>query len=288
VYPLLGTPLDDPDAAARPALVVKIDNAPGARPQTGFNEADIVVEEIVNDHLTRFAMIFHSRSSNPVGPIRSGRIQDIDLFGMLHHPLFAWSGGNRAVTAAIDSSDLVNFGPNHADGFFRTRDRRAPHNLYNNTDTLWAQAPADTGPPPQLFEYRAGEAPLGVPAAGADVTLDSVDVRWRWDPDTASYERTMEGQVHRDAADGAQVTTNNVVVLVMDYVPGISGSPDAQSLGWNEAFVFTGGNAIHGVWARDDRLNAFTLADDAGNRIKLSPGRTFIELPTEGHTEIVA
>src|SRR6266540_5339064 len=46
VYPLLGVALPDPSMTLPPALVVKIDNAPGARPQTGFNAADVVVEEI--------------------------------------------------------------------------------------------------------------------------------------------------------------------------------------------------------------------------------------------------
>ena len=82
--PLTGVPLaPGEEAPARPAMVVKIDNAPDARPQTGFTAADIVYEEIVNDSLTRFAMVFHSQDSDPVGPIRSGRIQDIDLFGSL-------------------------------------------------------------------------------------------------------------------------------------------------------------------------------------------------------------
>ena len=103
--PLTGVPLSPgEEAPARPAMVVKIDNAPGARPQTGFTAADIVYEELVNDSLTRFAMVFHSQGSDPVGPIRSGRIQDVDLFGSYHRPLFVWSGGNPTVTNAIRGS----------------------------------------------------------------------------------------------------------------------------------------------------------------------------------------
>src|SRR5438105_14078194 len=42
--PLTGLP-GNPAVAARAALVVKIDNAPKARPQAGINDADIVVED---------------------------------------------------------------------------------------------------------------------------------------------------------------------------------------------------------------------------------------------------
>lgn len=284
VWPLTGVPLDDPAAAAHPALVVKIDNAPAARPQTGFNAADIVYEEIVNDNLTRFAMVFHSGGSNPVGPIRSGRIQDIDLFGSLNHPLFAWSGGNKTVTAAIRASDLLDIGPSRAGAYFRGGGRRAPHNLYSNTNDLFAQAPADQPTPGPQFVWRSpGEPATGAPSQGAVIQLDSITARWTWDPASGLYTREMEGGPHLDAA-GGQVTTHNVVVLVMEYGSGISGSPDAHSVGANEALVFTGGTYIHGTWNRPDRLGPFVLLDDNGAPIRLTPGRTFIELPKAGNT----
>ncbi|MGA1311614.1 MAG: DUF3048 domain-containing protein [Ilumatobacteraceae bacterium] len=75
VAPLTGLPVDA--AITRPALVVKIDNHPKARPQWGLNQADIVFEENV-EMLTRFAAVFHTTDSDPVGPIRSGRKQDVD------------------------------------------------------------------------------------------------------------------------------------------------------------------------------------------------------------------
>jgi Protein of unknown function (DUF3048) N-terminal domain/Protein of unknown function (DUF3048) C-terminal domain len=283
--PLTGVPLAFGETApARPALVVKIDNAPAARPQTGFNAADIVYEEIVNDSLTRFAMVFHSQGSDPVGPIRSGRIQDVDLFGSFHRPLFAWSGGNAAVTNAIRSSDLVELNQGAA-GMFRQRGRRSPHNLYGTTTTFWEQAIPEQGPPPQQFAYRNdGEAPMGTPAAGVDVQLDSIRAHWTWDPAAGVYLREMNGAAHTDAATGEQISAQNVVVLEMSYLPGISGSPDAQSVGGGKAYVFTGGNMIEGNWLRPDRLDPFALFDANGVPIELTPGRTFIELPREGNT----
>lgn len=284
-YPLTGLRRTDKAIAAQPALVVKIDNAPGARPQTGFNAADIVYEEIVNDSLTRFAMVFHSQGSDPVGPIRSGRIQDIDLFGAYHGPLFAWSGGNATVTAAIRASDLVEIGPNVAyPAYFRSGNRSAPHNLYSNTSALRGYTPLGAGPPPAQFRYRdRGERVQGEPADGAIVKLDSIDVEWRWDPASELYLRTMEGSPHVDAASG-QVSTNNVVVLVMNYATGISGSPDALSLGNGEAYVFTKGKWIAGTWSRRDRTRPFILRDNKSRLIELTPGRTFIELPRPGFT----
>ena len=42
--PLTGLPVTDPAVAARVAVVVKISNDPGARPQSGLDKADIVFE----------------------------------------------------------------------------------------------------------------------------------------------------------------------------------------------------------------------------------------------------
>ncbi|MFT3851496.1 MAG: DUF3048 domain-containing protein [Ilumatobacteraceae bacterium] len=279
VYPITGLPVTDPAVAARQTLVVKIDNSGPARPQSGLNEADMVFEEIVNDSLTRFAFVYQSLGDNAVGPCRSGRIQDIDLMGMFNHPLFAWSGGNATVTAAIRASDLVDIGPSRASVYHRTSDRQVPHNLYSSTEALWSQTTPDAAPPAQIWQFRPdGMAPQGSPSAGVDVKLDSVDAGWRWDATDGLYLRTTDGRTHDDALSG-QVSTNNVVVLSMEYWPGISDSPDAQTVGTGEAWVFSGGSYVHGTWTRDDRLKPFTLAADDGEAILLTPGRTFVELP---------
>ena len=284
VYPLTGVKNPDPVLAARPALIVKIDNAGGARPQSGFNAADLVFEEIVNDHITRFAMVFQSGDSDPVGPIRSGRLQDIALFTSLDHPLFAWSGGNKTVTNEINNSELVNIGPSKAPVYYRANDRAVPHNLYSTTADLYTQTPMFAPPAKQQFAYREPGAPAaGKPSAGVEVKLDSIDVDWTWDAAEGVYLRQMEGRRHMDRNSG-QVSTNNVVVLAMDYDPGISGSPDAQTLGSGEAFVFTGGNYIHGTWKRSDIHDPFALVADDGKTIQLQPGRTFIELPRRDST----
>ena len=47
VNPLTGLPNTDPSTLTRPAMAVKIDNHPSARPQMGINQADIIFEENV-------------------------------------------------------------------------------------------------------------------------------------------------------------------------------------------------------------------------------------------------
>src|SRR4029079_14305803 len=83
VMPLTGLPITDPAAAQRVALVVKIDNHPDARPQSGLNQGESVFQENV-EQLTRFAAVFQTNAPDPAGPIRSGRTQDVELLGSLN------------------------------------------------------------------------------------------------------------------------------------------------------------------------------------------------------------
>jgi hypothetical protein len=293
VYPLTGLPVTDPTAAARPAMVVKIDNNIKARPQSGLNAADIVFEEIVEVQ-TRFAAVFHSRGSDPVGPIRSGRTQDVDLLGSFNQPLFVWSGGNPGVTRVIGDSDLVDLsalkgGVWSGGGFYRADDRPSPHDEYAQSSMLWSLAPPDAGPPPQQFQYRDdGETADGEPAIGTDGDMDGLAVEWRYDPDTDQYARTNGGQVHSDALSGP-ITSQNVIVMVVVYRPSPvdARSPEAQTIGSGEALVFTGGVLVRGTWTRTDRYSPITLTDAGGNPILLTPGRTWVELARAGTFETV-
>lgn len=283
VFPLTGIATSDAQAIARPALVVKIDNHPLARPQSGLNEADIVFEENV-EQLTRFAAVFQSGSSDPVGPIRSGRTQDVAMLASLNRPLFAWSGGNARVTAAISASDLRDLSAltqKHKPAYFRSNAKSAPHNLYSKTASLFAFAPADAGPPPAQFTYRAdGAASAGDAVAGVNLSMDGVKVAWQWDAPTELFLRSSDGKPHRDAVDNAQLSTNNVVVLYVDYKPSPADfkSPEAQTIGTGNALVFSDGKVVKATWSRTDRLQPFALKDSAGSVVALTPGRTFVEL----------
>jgi hypothetical protein len=294
LYPLTGLPAADPLAAGRPALVVKIDNNEKARPQSGLNEADIVFEEIVEVQ-TRFAAVFHSHGADPVGPIRSGRTQDIDLLGSFLQPLFVWSGGNDLVTRAIESSDLVEISGLRQStydtaGFHRDDTRPAPHDLFASTSGVWTLAPEGASAPPQQFGYRsAGQPATGDPATRIEGDMDGLQVEWAYDATAGCYWRTNGGVPHEDAMTGP-INTNNVIVMVVQYRPSPADnrSPEAQTIGSGELIVFTGGMMVHGIWSRADRLSPIQMVADDGSPILLTPGRTWIELAKSGDFSAVS
>src|SRR6202011_3073807 len=54
VAPELGEPDPTGQSLTRPALWVKIENTPEARPQTGLSQADVVYEQVTEGGITRF------------------------------------------------------------------------------------------------------------------------------------------------------------------------------------------------------------------------------------------
>jgi hypothetical protein len=166
--------------------------------------------------------VFHSQSSDPIGPIRSGRTQDIDLFTSFNSPLFVWSGGNAGVTRLINDSFLINMGPNNAGGYYRGPGR-APHNLYTSTDNIWFQTPPDhPGPPPQQFEYLDEDE--GVEGEPTRASRSASAARTSPGPGTPTrmrFDRSQRGRPHDDSLFG-RIRSTNVVVMGVEYRPSAS------------------------------------------------------------------
>lgn len=275
------TSFEDPN---RPALVVKIDNVDDARPQVGINQADVVFEEEVEGGLTRLAAVFHSRGSDPVGPIRSVRTTDVHLFANLNHPLFASSGGNAGTRAALLDSSLVDVGPTEYPDIYYRENRVPPHNYFSHTSDIWSSAAGKGAPPPKMFTFRAADAarPAGaINTAGVDVGFPAAKIGYTWNG--KGWARTQNGRNHVDAA-GQQVAPTNVIVQFIQYgrSPADENSPEAIVSGSGDAWIFTAGYVVRGTWTRKGDAAVTSYTDEQGNPISLTPGNTWIELPRPG------
>jgi len=292
--PLTGLP-PHPDLASRPALVVKIDNAPKARPQAGINQADIVICEKVEDGVTRLFTIYQSQDADPVGPVRSARTTDIALVTPLNRPLFAYSGANAKFDALIRSAPLVNVGHDAASGDYRRdRGRPAPYNLFTSTPSLYRRSPGGSAPQPQL-QYRLDNAPLNAagaaPAGKLHIEYRGINITtivdYAWDGGSGTWKRSQDGTPHVDAA-GGQVGPRNVVVAFTEYVDtgerdqSNTVVPEGKVVGEGEAWVFTDGRLVKGKWSKPSPESVMSFTDSAGAPIGLTPGQTWLELPPPG------
>src|SRR5258708_14714257 len=84
----------------RRSLVVRLDNAPAARPHSGLSKADIVFETLVEAGITRYEAVFHSQDPAKIGSIRSARLSDPEITPMVRGAL-PFSGATTEETKFI-------------------------------------------------------------------------------------------------------------------------------------------------------------------------------------------
>ena len=276
------------DEIRRPALAVKIDNVSVARPQEGINQADVVYEELVEAGLTRLVAVFQTTGARSVGPIRSARTSDPPLLEGFDRPLFAYSGANRGTRGAVAASELTDVGYDAASSlYWRSTSRRAPHNLFSATDRLWGKYPERDEIPTAPFAFRTvldELHPSAEPVAGVFVDFGHAEIDYAWNGE--GWERTHNGDAHSDS-DGVRVAPPNVVIQFTTYGTSSadSRSPEAQTVGSGEAWVFTDGHVVRGRWERPDQSRPADLVAD-GRPIRLTPGRTWVALARAGTAEI--
>ncbi len=289
----------------RPALAVKIDNHPAARPQTGLETADIVYEELVEGGLTRFMGIYHCGDAADLGPTRSARAVDPDILTQYAPVLFAYSGGSPNVTNKVGRTPgVINLVHGSNGPAYARRGGRAPHNLYTSTDKIrsrpaaqgvvgaprtglifnpkLAEAPPPPPPAPPPVASPGAPAPPAPPPPGPPGNKVSFSysgaavVSYSWDPAGRRYLRFQGGSPHK-AASGAQLGGTNVVVMKVP-VDRRGSSPEIAVTESGEAIVLRNGQAVQGHWVRPGYGDQTTLVDAAGKPIELAAGNTWINL----------
>ncbi|MGD1995486.1 MAG: DUF3048 domain-containing protein, partial [Anaerolineae bacterium] len=94
VNPLTGESVDDPSLLDRVPVAIKLSNWPPqyVRPQAGINSADLIFEHYNEgwDRGTRWTAVYLGRDAERVGPVRSGRLIDLEIPAMYETVLACW------------------------------------------------------------------------------------------------------------------------------------------------------------------------------------------------------
>jgi hypothetical protein len=285
--PLTGTPAPSGAVPQRPALAVKVDNYPQARPQSGLDQADIVFEEPVEGAITRYVAVFQCQSAPSIGPIRSARNIDIGILGQLGSPLLVSVGGITPVLDNIEHSPITYFDL-RTNGSVEENPpgRFAPYDTYSTSAALWGLDPTDTTPPAPLFRYSSSPPP-GVPAQTIAIPFSGTsNVVWNYNTTLKEFQR-FYGTDSDLLADGTQNAATNVVVQFVDltYGPWVENSEGGLEVQANlyqdasgNADVFRDGVEITGTWQRSALNEPTQFVSASGAPITLAPGRTWVEL----------
>jgi hypothetical protein len=283
--PLTGEEASGGKVPRRPALAVKVENAPESRPQAALNDADVVVEEPVEGGYTRFIAIFHCARSDRVGPVRSARTTDPKVLSQFGVPILAFSGAANPVRSAVDDADLVPI--DETDGgeaFERDPVRAAPHDLYVDTGSMYRVADAGREAPSPVFSYAETWEGRARRVSSVHLPFSSAsDVSWAWSRPDAAWMRA-HGEVPHTLEDGSPVSATNVVIQLVELTAGQvvdaagNTSPEIELTGSGKAYVLRDGRVIVGRWERDSLEDLTTFVAKDGTEITLAPGRTWVEL----------
>jgi hypothetical protein len=278
----------------RRPLAIKVANYFNVRPQSGLEQADVVVESRVEFELTRFTALYQSQDAKRIGSVRSARLIDVEL-PAIFDAILAFSGGVEPVRQklyASDFSDHILEAGSHFDGYYRDPSIAAPDNLFADSELLWKNTTKlgwNKRPQPRAGWVFSEKAPDGgKPASQIDVTYPMDVVTWKYDPATGRWGRSANGKTWVEATDGKQITASDVVVLGANHVQtlilefgtednmgGRNRSVEIQLWGEGPAKILRDGKVYEGKWVRPNRQTPFRFVDTAGNDIPLKPGNSW-------------
>jgi hypothetical protein len=268
---------------------VKVENHPSARPQSGLDQAEVVYEEVVEGGVTRFIALYLDREASEIGPVRSARPMDVDILTHID-PLFAISGGSPEVMQIVKDSPIECVSEavdETADYFFRTRDRRAPHNLYTSTSLLREYCAQRGLGSHDLREdlFSFGDPPEAEACSSIVVGYPgSCSVSYEYDAASGSYLRSMGGAPHVDKSSGKRIAPTTVIIQYVELedtgVRDMAGdlSPDAVVVGSGEAIVCTDGKLYRGTWSKGSSSERTVFLAEDGGEIIIEPGQVWIHL----------
>lgn len=282
------------EIAERPAVIVKVDNSPQARPQAGLNEADVIYEERVEGSVVRFLAVYQSNDVEVIGPVRSIRSTDAAIVAPIGG-VFAFSGGIAPFRSKISATGVTMVEEGEKSSGVSVRaGRRRPFATYANTELLRPQAKPT--PPPMLFErleeaesFSAINGPADV-ITGLRVVFGSLTTAdWTWDAAQDLWLRSTNNTMHV-LEDRTRLSTECVIVQTTRYqstpYTDRSNAPvdEAVTTGSGKAIVACDGQAVEATWSKPSTKAVTTYRHAVtGDPIRIPTGRVWVSyVPTNG------
>lgn len=283
--PLTGAPAPGGKVPNRPALAVKVDNYPAARPQSGIDQADIVFEEPVEGGVTRYVAVFQCQSPSMIGPIRSARYPDVGIIDELSDPIFVHVGGINPIQAMIRQANGDNYDLFYNSAIIQHPSGRvAPYDTYISAADAWRVNSQDKSFPAPLFTY-SGTVPAGSTTASVHIPYSGTsNETWTWSAGAGKWMLSYSG-VPEVLSDGNAEGVTNVVILhvVTTTGPWLENNVGGYEVEVNPtsggvAQVLRNGVMIQGRWQRASLESPTQLVSASGAPIALAPGTTWIDM----------
>ena len=285
----------------RRVIAFKVDNNLNARPQSGLQEADTVMEILVEGGMTRFLAFFMDKTSSYVGPIRSARPTDPTMVRP-YGGILVVSGATAGLIPTIRELGVPVLEEVRAPTMFRIANRNAPHNLYADTE-LVREYIDEKG---YLFNqdvtplYKFGNDQTNWLEGAGRVTIEYSEfttVIWKQDGEQYSrfivdgYSPIKDAQPHNFITrDGYTDILNTPTIVIIQgplYNDEATTLPSVLTVGVGPLTIISNGKYIEGTWRRNDIADPFEFYDNDTNKVQVPPSKQWIHLlPIDGSITI--
>ncbi len=269
-------------------IAVSIDNVGDAIPQTSLNKAMLVYEMYVEGGLTRFLAVYKNEDVETIGPVRSARPCFVD-YALENDSIFIHYGGSQRA-----KDDIKKLGIQDVDGlvskaFWRTKEKKAPHNALISTKNIWEEADKKgyrkTTTERNVLNYSVDEINLeeetAVVANTVNIPYSSSKVKFVYNEETKLYERYVGTALRKDWLTGEAFTTKNIIITYANnYTTSEdnSGRQEIENIGNKDGYYITNGKAIKIKCLKQTRSGKTVYNDLAGNEISVNDGNTYIQI----------
>lgn len=265
-------------------LAFMIDNHADARPQSGLDKAQLVIEAEAEGGITRYLAVFAANEELPeIGPIRSARPYFVDWAKELS-AVYVHVGGSPDALAKMIKENTLHINEFY-DGeyFWRGDNFLAPHNVYTSAEKMaqfLSKKELSTGKflawkfKDDVEKENQGTTTL----IAIDYILPEYKVVWRYDSENNSYVRELGGKKHLSAA-GAEISAKN---LIIQYVNSEAVDDELRQvfehIGEGQAVLCLDGYCREGKWKKKsaEARTRFYNSDD--NEFEFNAGNIWIQV----------
>ena len=295
--PLTGIEVVSPEILNRRPVMIKVSNYPAlGRPHAGLAFADLVFDYYIGAGQNRFLALFYGMDAKSIGPVRSGRLVDIQLVN-LYQGILGFGSADGDTRSAI----------------FGNLGRRAIANLEapcpafcgDDTHSIIGVF-ADTAETSKWYGQHASDnhrydlsgmsfsnqvESSNNPASHVNIRFNFYNrTEWVYDPASDKYMRWMNNELLTDTiimmpsterSTGQQLAFSNIIILFAKYDEIAPSKHDVELWGntsGERAVFFRNGQMVEGEWKIVKRSKPIQFFDAQGNPMSLAPGNSWIVL----------
>ena len=280
----------------RRPVAVMINNHADARPQSGLNSADIVIEANAESGITRHLGIFWSKAPEKVGPIRSLRQYYLEWLNEFDPILIHDGCADTDDPRTNACGNVYTYGIKNIMtlGAWRMNDGRrfSPHNEYSSITNAWEYGvKMNWNSFPSTIQSLEFKRDADIADRGERTVVKTIfhtsltnnflyDALWTYDKSTNGYFRKVGGQADMDQETNTQV---NAKVVIIQEVKMVQAGDDKgrviiTTIGEGDAVILQDGKIVNGKWKKDSRTDRTKYYDTSGKAIQFNRGRIWIAM----------